>query len=538
MYRDIQQGTEARKRIKAGIDKVADTVKVTLGVRGRNVILDTNPYTSPINTNDGVTIVREIVLEDRFENIGAKIVKEVAGRTNDTAGDGTTTASVLLQAIVNEGTKLIESGLDPVFVRRGIEKAAKDVVAIVLEQAKKATDLDTLISTARISCGDSDLGKLVAECVEKAGAEGVVTLEDNPENETIAEGLEGLRLRGSFTIPHFINVPELQQALYNDVPVFVTNMNITLADEMIRIMEAANMKRKKEVVIIANSIESDALLTAAKNTVEKRFNVLPIRVLAYGDMGEGMLRDVAAITGATFYDSALGKAITDMTADDLGHIKKIVADKHHTTVITDDEERKADRVKELKAQINATDRSFEQESIKERIAKLNSAMFTIKVGGQTDTERQERKLRIEDAINATKAALTDGVVTGGGSTLYRAAKAAAAKIADTYATYVSVAQTDESAGYMAVLKACEEPIEQMARNSSIKLDRTDLKAILNKKQAIDFTNGEVVNAFEVGIIDPVKVVTSTIENAASGAALFLTTEAAVVLQEAQKEEQI
>lgn len=531
MYSSIMSGDEARKQVKAGIDEAADAVRVTLGVRGRNAILDTNPYQNPTNTNDGVTILRSLNFKDPFERVGLKIVKEAAGKTNDVAGDGTTTVSVLLQAIVNEGTKAIATGADAVSVRKGIEKAAKAIVESIKKEAQKADDLETLISTATISCGDSELGRMVAECVQKAGADGMVTLEDNAEVETVAEGLEGLRLRGSFTIPHFINVPELQQAAYNNVLVFVTNQSVTLADEVIRIIEAAHMKGKKEVVIIANSIESDALLTAAKNTLEKRFAVLPIRVLAYGDMGEGMLRDVAAITGATFYDGAASMKIMEMTGDDLGFATKIVADKHYTTVITEDEEAKQNRIKELKAQIKSTDRNFEQESLVERIAKLNSAMFTIKVGGLTDTERNERKLRIEDAINATRAALTDGVIAGGGSALYRAAAGL------TWENSVEV-HSDESFGYNAVLKACLVPIEQMATNSGIRLDRSDLKALDNKKKAIDFTTGQIVNAFEQGIVDPVNVVTAAIENAASGAGLFLITEKVVVNEEQPKEEQI
>lgn len=527
MYREIQSGADARQRIKDGIDKVADTVKVTLGVRGRNVILDTNPYTNPVNTNDGVTIARELVLEDRFENIGAKLIREVAARTNDVAGDGTTTASVLMQAIVNEGNKAIIAGADPVFIRRGIELAAKAIVECVKGESVKADDLETLVSTATISCGDPELGKLVAEVIRQAGEEGVVTLEDNPEPETIADKVDGLKLRGGFTVPVYINVKELQQSTFNNVLIVVTNQNITLAQEMGRIMEAAHMKGKKEVVLIANSIESDALITSLKNWVEGRFFVLPIRCLAYGEMGEGMLRDVAAITGAKFFDSSANDKIADFNAEDFGFAEKIVATKHETTVVTADEEAKEKRIKELKAQAKATDRKFEQESIEERIAKLNNALFTIKVGGITDTERQERKLRIEDAINATKAALTDGVVAGGGSALYRASVKVGVQ-----------GSGDELLGFSAVLKACQEPVEQMARNSSVRLDRSDLTAIEGSKQAIDFKTGEIVDAFEAGIVDPVKVVTSALENAASGAALFLTTEAAVVLKEAPKEEQI
>lgn len=532
MYREIKFDDDARARIKAGIDQSANAVKITLGIKGRNVIIDTSHYSAPTNTNDGVTIVRELILRDRYENIGAKIVKEIAGRTNDAAGDGTTTASVLVQAIVNEGTKAIAAGADAVSVRKGIEKAAIEVIGLIKKETVKADDLETLTAAASISCGDPELGRLVAECVKKAGPDGMVALEDNAEAVTVAEGLEGLRLRGSFTVPHFINVPEMQQALYNNVPVFVTNQTIATANEMIKIMEAAYQLGKKEVVIIANSIDGDALLTAIKNVVEGKFKILPIRCLAYGDMGEGMLRDVAAITGATFYDGAASMSIMNATKDDLGSAAKIVADKHYTTVITSVNELKVARIAELKAQIGATDREFEKESLKERIAKLSSGMFTIKVGGITDTERTERKLRIEDAINATRAAQTDGVVAGGGATLYRASQSV------KWENSVEV-HSDESFGFKAVLKACLVPIEQMAINASLRLDRSDLtKLVKGKKSAIDFNTGEVVDAFKAGIIDPVKVVVSALSNAASGAALFLVSGAAIVLQEAPKEEQI
>lgn len=528
MHRDIKQGEEARQIVKQGIDKAADIVKATLGVQGRNVILDTNPYTQPTNTNDGVTILRELSFENPFENVGLKAIKEAASRTNDVAGDGTTTASVLMQAIADYGNRAIIAGADPIQVRKGIEKAAKYVSDGIRNEALKATDLETLVSTATISCGNEELGRLVAEVIHASGVDGVVTLEDNPEAETITERTEGLKLRGGYIVQNFINVPELQQVALNGVPIFVTNQSIVAAQEMGKIMECAFALKQKQVVIIANSIEGDALITALKNWVDKKFFALPIRVIAYGDMGEGVLRDVAALTGATFFDSMANMQIMDMKPEDLGTASKIVTTRHETTVVTDNGAE--DRITELQSQIKATDREFEKESLRERIAKLNNALFTIKVGGLTDTERQERKLRIEDAINATKAALTDGVVAGGGSALYRNSR---------YTEEFAHGVNDEGMGYMAVLRACEAPLRQMAVNGGMDIDRSDLAAIAkNKKKAIDFKTGEVVNAFEIGIIDPVKVVTSALENAASAAALFLVTESVVVRVEEPKEEQI
>lgn len=520
MQRDVKSGEEVRSKIKAGIDKVADTVKVTLGVRGRNVILDTNPYTSPVNTNDGVTIAREFILADRFENIGAKLIREVAAKTNDVAGDGTTTASLLMQAIIAEGIKAIGNGADAVYIRRGVQRASQAIVEYLKKESVKADSLDMLISTARISCGDDALGEMVAKAVQEGGVDGVVTLEDNAETSTVITQIEGLKLRGGFTVPNYINSAELQQAILNKVAVFVTNQNITLAQEMAQIMEATHASGKKEVVVIANSIDSDALMTSLKNWLENRFFALPIRVMAYGDMGEGMLRDVAAITGAKFFDGAANDRVIEVTKDDLGFAEKVVATRSDTTIITSDEERKAERIKTLKAQVKATDKEFEKEGINERIAKLNNSVFTIKVGGITDSERTERKLRVEDAINATRAAMNDGVIVGGGSALYRASMK------------VGVEGTgDELLGFELVLRACQAPIKQMALNSSITLDRSDFEKIeSHSKATIDFISGQIVDGYTAGIIDPIKVVTSSLENAASAAGLFLITEAAVVLE--------
>ncbi len=527
MTREIKQGEEARQKIKAGVDKAANIVKVTLGVKGRNVVLDTNPYGNPLNTNDGITILRELSFEDQFENVGLKALKEAAGRTNDAAGDGTTTSSVLMQAIVHEGNKAVIAGADPIALRRGIEIATEAVVKSIQKEAVKSDDLDTLTSIATISCGNAELGAMVAKIIKEAGVDGVVTLEDSPEAKTTYSQAEGMKLRGSFNIPNYINVPELQQAVLNKVPIFVTNQNVVSAKEIEAIANAAVQTKQKQVVIMANGIEGDALLTSLKNWMENKFHILPIRVLAYGEMGEGVLRDVAALTGARFFDSMANDRIESVMPADLGLADKVVAGKHETTVIAGDDKAKANRIKELEAQLKATDREFEKESIRERIAKLKNALFTVKVGGVTDTERQERKLRIEDAINAAKAALTDGVVAGGGSALYR------------NAVNTTCENNDEGMGYVAVLKACQAPLRQMYINSGLDINRDDLIAISkNKKKAIDFQTEKVVDAFVEGIIDPVKVVTSALENAASGAALFLVTEAVVVVRQEQPEERV
>lgn len=521
MSRDIKNGLEVRDLIKKGMDKVSDTVRVTLGASGKNVVLDTNQYADPIVTNDGVTIARELMLSDKFENIGAKLIRQVAAKTNDVAGDGTTTATILMHAIVSEGMKSINTGADAVQVRKGIEKASGEVISKIKLEAVKAESLDRLVSTATISCGDEELGRLIAEVVQKAGKEGMVTLEDSPAPGTEYESHEGMKVRGGYQFPIFVTNPESQQAVFKDVPILVTNQPLTLAPEMVRIMETAASMGKKECVIVANSIEGDALQVAVMNWMQGKFRALPVRVVAYGDTGTGLLEDVAAITGATFIDGLSGKKVEDITQGDLGVAKKFVATKSESTVVSDSDESKAERIKVLKGQLKSAE-AFEKESLEERIAKMNSAMYTIKVGGVTETEQKERKLRVEDAVNATKAAMEDGVVAGGGSALYRAG------------TYFLGEKrrygSDELAGYQAVLSACRQPIKQMAENASVEIGM-QLLDLSDQSKTIDFRSGEVVDAFDQGIIDPVKVVVSALENAASGAALFLTTEAGVVLSE-------
>lgn len=528
MYREIKHGDEARQVMAKGMNQIAETVKHTMGVRGKNVVLDTHPYANPTYTNDGVTIAQELIIQDRFENIGAKLIREVATKTNDTAGDGTTTAMVLMQAIVQNGMKALAAGADSLALRKGIKSAVKAIVESVQDEKVVAKDKETLAATATISCRDKDLGDMIADIVMEAGTDGMINLEDSFESETTFEKLEGLRLRGGIIHEHFINQPESKQASFNNVPIIVTNQQITTAQEMGQIMECLEMAGQKQGVLIANGIEGDALATAAINWQKKTIQVLPIRVMAYGDLGEGMLKDVATITGASYIDGADGKTIMKITSQDFGLVAKIVADRHETTVVSDNEELKEACITDLKASQKAA-REFEKENIKERIAKLRSAMFTVKVGGVTESERKELKTRVDDAIHATRAAFTDGVVAGGGSALYRASR---------YTEEFARGVYDEGMGYMAVLRACEAPIEQMAVNSSIRIDSSSLKEISDKTKAIDFTSGEVVDAFKQGIIDPLKVVTETITNAASGAISFLTTEAAVVLKEPPQEEKI
>lgn len=522
-------GIKARQQIQAGIDYAADIVKVTIGPRGRNVVLDTNPYLNyPLNTNDGVRILRELDSDDPWKKIGIKTAKEVAEKTNDVAGDGTTTVTVLLQAIVKAGMVQLGNGVDAVQLRNDIEAAAKAVIEQVDKQVVETSDLESLINVAAISCGNRELGKIVAEVVHKVGADGVVTLEDG-EDETTGRVSEGIELRGGFTANIFINRPARQESVLEDTPVFVTDQDVTTAYEIARMAETCAQAGFKRCVLVANNVTGEALVNAAALWHQNKFHILPIRVQAYGDHGKGLLRDVAIATDATFFTSDEGHRLPQSPGDpfsmDLfGHASKIIATKDRTTVIGGSGEDQIDeRIKELEAQAKNAIRAFEKDQIKERIAKLRAGVGIITVGGVLGSDLEERKLRIEDAINASKAALEAGIVPGGGAALYRAA-------------HKAFEGANKSSGIMAVFNACLEPLKQIAANGSVELDKSDLKELLEKDgQTIDFRTGELVDALKAGITDPVKVVRSALLNASSAAALFLVTEAAVSNQEDESE---
>jgi chaperonin GroEL len=515
MHRDIFDGEYTRLQGKAGIDKAANLVKVTMGIRGKNVVLDTNPYAKPLITNDGVTILRDMVVKDRSNNIGLKLIREAAELTNDNAGDGTTTTAILMQAIVDQGMKAISSGADGIQLRKGITQAVTKLTKSLRSEKVDATSERMLAQTATISCRDEKLGKLIAEVVKKSGVDGMITIEDRSESDTVYEHQEGLKLQSGFLNEFFVNLPERQQAVFSDVPILVTPKVITTGAEMGHIMEVVSSMGQKQAVIIAAGVEGDALTTAVHNWLKKTIHILPLRILTYG-AGEGKLKDLASITGATYLDEN-EKNILDIVKADFGRAKQTVTDRHETIIITDDEKLKQERVKEIEAAIPSAN-EFETEQLKERIAKLNNAMFTVKVGGRIETERNELKTRVDDAIKAAKAALEDGVVAGGGSALYRAVQAQdKPDVTD-----------DIGIGESIVYKACLKPIQQMAENSGYSLDKSDLKAILDKTKAIDFSSGEVVDAYKQGIIDPLKVVLECVQNSSTQAGLFLTLDGSVV----------
>lgn len=527
MHREITIDS-AKEKMKLGIDKVADTVKVTMGVRGKSVLLDTNPYASPTITNDGVTIARDLFLEDRLENAGAKIIREVAEKTNDNAGDGTTTSMILTQSIINHGLKAINSGADGIALREGIRTATQNIVEYLQTEMIDASDEKTLASVATISCRDPKIGKLIAKVVKKAGKDGVVTIEDRLEEDTIYDSFEGLKLRGGYLHEMFVNQPERRQTVLNDVPVLVTNKALTTPDEALRIMETVANAGKKEAIVFASEISGDALNLIVANWVKGNIRIFPVRVLAYGEAGIGALKDVASVTGANYLDE-FEHNLTDVTEADFGRADRTVTDKSETVVVSNNKELKEQRIKDLEtAFADKNTAEFEKESLSERIAKLKSAMFTVKVGGKTESERNELKTRVDDAIKSAKSALESGVVAGGGTALFRAVSKQ--KKPDV--------TTDEGIGQSVLYEACVAPLNQMAQNAGFKIDRSDELRILDKEKAIDFKTCKLVDAFDKGIVDPLKVVEECIKNASSGSALFLTLDGAVVEIKDDKQEQV
>jgi len=532
MDNSVLRGEQSRQEIKKGIDLVANTVKITLGPRGRNVLLDTDPF-SPLNiTNDGVTIAREIIGETREEKSGAKLVKEVAGKTNDIAGDGTTTATLLFQSIVTYAMNLLANNGDAVMIRRGIEHAAEQIIKSINNEKVETKDLKSLISVATISCGDPKIGKIIGEAIYKVGSDGLVTIEDSETEDTSYHITKGLELRGGIEQPVFVTNRAKQEAQLDKTPVFVTDHDITNGIEAVKIMEVCAEHGYKHAVVIANSVNGEALAACILNKLKGKFNLTPIRVVAWGNQGQEILRDVSSATEATFFSKDEGYKLPTtseekMDWENFGLAGRVVATRERTTILDGSGDR-SKRIKELRAQLPNMKKAFEKEAVKERIARLAAGVGIVRVGGVTETEKEERRARVEDAINATKAALREGIIAGGGTPLYRAA----------CSIINSCANDDPSfkAGFMAVARACKDPMEQMAINSGLRLDRGDLKRVQdNATLTIDFNTGIVVRFQEKGIIDPLLVVVTALKNAASTAALFITTEASVVALEDKSE---
>lgn len=518
MAKEIKFAEDARQVMLRGVDKLADTVKVTLGPKGRNVILDQS-YGAPQITNDGVTIAREIELEDKFENMGAQLVVEVASKTNDIAGDGTTTATVLAQAIVNEGMKNVAAGANPVGIRRGIETATNRAVEALRNLSTDVSDNESIEQIAAISSGDAEVGKFIADAMDRVGSDGVITIEESRGIETELDVVEGMQFERGYLSQYMVTDNEKMEANLDNPYILITDKKISNVQDILPLLENI-MQQNRPLLIIADDIDGEALPTLVLNKIRGTLDVTAVKAPGFGDRRKGMLEDIAILTGGTVITEDLGLELSDATINDLGVAGKAVITKDDTTIVegSGDKAQIEERVQLLKKQADETESSYDQEKLQERIAKLVGGVAVIKVGAPTETEIKERKLRIEDALNASRAAVAEGIVAGGGT--------AYINILDQLRDIE--AEGDEKTGVNIVVRALEEPVRQIAKNSgqdgSVIVER--LKQV-DEGVGFDAVTGEMVNMVEAGIIDPTRVTRSALQNAASVAALLLTSEAAV-----------
>ena len=520
MAKDIKYGTDARKALAAGVDKLADTVKVTLGPKGRNVVLD-KQYGAPLITNDGVTIAKEVELEDAFENMGAQLVKEVATKTNDVAGDGTTTATVLAQAMIREGMKNLEAGANPIVLRKGMKKATECAVEAIAKMSSKVTGKAQMARVAAISAGDDEVGNMVADAMEKVSSDGVITIEESKTMKTELDLVEGMQFDRGYISAYMSTDMEKMEAILDDPYILITDKKISNIQEVLPRLEQIVQSGKK-LLIIAEDIEGEALTTLIMNKLRGTLQVVGVKAPGYGDRRKEMLQDIAILTGGTVISEELGLELKDTTLDQLGRAKSVKVQKE-TTVIVDgagDKKNIQDRVAQIKARIEETTSEFDKEKLQERLAKLAGGVAVIRVGAATETEMKEAKLRMEDALNATRAAVEEGIVSGGGSAYIHASK--------SVAELVNELEGDEKTGAKVVLKALEAPLHQIAANAGL-----EGAVIINKVRESEVGMGfdaykeEYVNMVDAGILDPAKVTRSALQNATSVASTFLTTESVV-----------
>jgi len=525
MAKEIKFSEDARRAMLRGVDALANAVKVTLGPKGRNVVLE-KKFGSPLITNDGVTIAKEIELEDPYENMGAQLVKEVATKTNDVAGDGTTTATVLAQAMIREGLKNVTAGANPMVVRRGIEKAVKAAVEELKKISKPVEGRNNIAQVAAISAADEEVGELIADAMEKVGKDGVITVEESKGIETSLEVVEGMQFDRGYISPYMITDTEKMEAVLENPYILITDKKISSIQEILPILEKV-VQSGKQLLIIAEDIEGEALATLLVNRLRGTFTCVGVKAPGFGDRRKAMLQDIAALTGGTVITEELGLELKSATLQQLGSARQVRVQKENT-IIVDGAGNKADieaRITQIKKQIEETTSDFDREKLQERLAKLAGGVAVIKVGAATETEMKERKLRIEDALNATRAAVEEGIVAGGGTALVNVYNAVAA----------IKAEGDERTGVNIVLRALEEPVRTIASNAgmegSVIVERLKKEPVgVGYNAATD----EWVNMFDAGIIDPVKVTRTALQNAASVAAMFLTTEA-VVADKPEKE---
>lgn len=518
MAKEIKFAEDARAAMLRGVDKLADTVKVTLGPKGRNVVLEKS-YGSPLITNDGVTIAKEIELEDHFENMGAKLVSEVASKTNDIAGDGTTTATVLTQAIVREGLKNVTAGANPLGIRRGIELATKAAVEGLHKNSTVVDSKEAIAQVGAVSSGSAEVGQYIADAMEKVGNDGVITIEESKGIETELDVVEGMQFDRGYLSQYMVTDNDKMEAVLDNPYILITDKKISNIQDILPLLEQI-LQQSKPLLIIADDVDGEALPTLVLNKIRGTFNVVAVKAPGFGDRRKAMLEDIAILTGATVITEDLGLELKDATIESLGQASKVVVDKDNTTVVEGAGSTDAiqARVQLIKNQIGETTSDFDREKLQERLAKLAGGVAVIKVGAPTETELKEMKLRIEDALNATRAAVEEGMVSGGGTALVNVIDAVSAL----------EAEGDEATGIKIVQRALEEPVRQIAENAgyegSVIIDK-----LKNAEFGIGFNaaNGEWVNMVEAGIVDPTKVARSALQNAASVAALLLTTEAVV-----------
>ena len=526
MAKQVIFGEEVKKKLQKGVDTVANAVKVTLGPRGRNVILDKG-FGGPTITNDGVSIAREITLKDKFENMGAEIIKEVANKTNELAGDGTTTATVLTQALVTEGLKQTTMGLNSMAVRAGMEHAAADVVATLHKMATKISSIDEIKQVATISAESAEIGEKIAETIDRVGKDGVVTVEESQSFGIETEFTEGMEFDKGYVSPYMVTNPERMEAEYKNVQILLTDKKITSVQEILPLLEKIAQTGKKELVIIADDVEGEALATFVVNKLKGGFSVLAVKAPGYGDRKKELLADLAVTTGGQVISDDVGLKLESTELSQLGKADRVISTKDNTVVVGGAGERSliTDRVKALKSQLENTSSKFDKEKLEERIAKLSGGVAVIQVGAATETEMKYLKLKIEDAVNATKAAIEEGIVPGGGTSLARAAAIVEKEILSK-----KQLSKEELVGYSIVLKALEMPLKQIADNTG----KVDGAVIVEKVKTAggnagyDAAKGEMVeDMIKAGIIDPVKVARAGVQNAVSAAGILLTTECAV-----------
>jgi chaperonin GroEL len=525
MAKQLVFSEEARRKLKTGIDTLAAAVATTLGPKGRNVALD-KKFGAPTITHDGVTVAKEIELKDPYENMGAQLLKEAATKTNDVAGDGTTTATVLAQTIVNEGLKMVAAGANPMLLKRGIEAASEAVATAIRKQSIEVKDKSDIAHVAAISAADTEIGELIAEVMDKVGKDGVITVEESKGLQFETEYVEGMQFDRGYISPYFVTNPETMEAVLEDAYILIHDKKISAAADIVPILEKLVQKGKRDLVVIAEDMDGEALATLVLNKLRGMFNLLAVKAPGFGDRRKAMLQDIAVLTGGTVITEELGRKLETATLDDLGHAGKVVADKDNTTIIegAGKESEIKGRIEQIKAEMESTTSDYDKEKLQERLAKLVGGVAIIRVGAATETELKEKKHRVEDALSAARAGVEEGMVPGGGVALINAIPAL---------DKIKMDYEDEQMGVNIVRRALEEPMRGIVENAGmdgavvIETVRRKQKEEKNKNIGYDVIAGEYTDMVKAGIIDPAKVTRSAVENAASIAAMILTTEALI-----------